>query len=92
MEVRLYGEFRQLSEKLDEKSMSIGIIDVESEGIKTVKDLLQYLGIDYSDISHVFVNRKYSALEKEVGESDRVALFPNDMGLLYKWYFKKEKG
>lgn len=89
MEVRLYGDLREYGEEFDEQSESIGLLDITPEGIETVKGLLEHLKIDSSEVSHIFVNREYSSLEKQVSGDDRVAIFPKDMGLLYKWYFNK---
>lgn len=90
MKVRLYGDLREYGKEFDEQSESIGLLDISPEGIETVKDLLEYLEIDSSEVSHIFVDREYSDLKNNVSKSERVALFPKDMGLLYKWYFKKK--
>ncbi|MGM0510992.1 MAG: MoaD/ThiS family protein [Thermoplasmatota archaeon] len=91
MEVRLYGDLREYGEKFDEQSESIGLLDITPEGIETVRELLEYLKIDSSEVSHIFVNREYSSIEKQVSSDDRVAIFPKDMALLYKWYFNKSE-
>ncbi|MFW6375981.1 MAG: MoaD/ThiS family protein [Thermoplasmatota archaeon] len=91
MKVKLYGDLREYADRLDEQSTSIGLLDIDLKNLNTVSDLLKYLGIDSTEVSHIFVNREYSALERRVSDDDRVALFPKDMGLLYKWYFSKKK-
>ncbi|MFP4050810.1 MAG: MoaD/ThiS family protein [Thermoplasmata archaeon] len=91
MKVKLYGDLREYADRLDEQSTSIGLLDIDLKNLNTVSDLLKYLDIDSTEISHIFVNREYSALERRVSDDDRVALFPKDMGLLYKWYFSKKK-
>ena len=90
MKVKLYGDLREYADRLDEQSTSIGLLDIDLKNLNTVSDLLKYLGIDSTEVSHIFVNREYSALERRISDDDRVALFPKDMGLLYKWYFKKK--
>jgi len=89
--VVLYGQFRDKAERLDEKTGSIGNIELKKDRIEKVEDVLKRLEIDVNEVSHIFLNREYSALEREVHDGDRVALFPRDMGLLYKWYFSKKK-
>ncbi|MFW6196091.1 MAG: MoaD/ThiS family protein [Thermoplasmatota archaeon] len=91
MKVKLYGDLREYADRLDEQSTSIGLLDIDLKNLNTVSYLLKYLGIDSTEVSHIFVNREYSALERRVSDDDRVALFPKDMGLLYKWYFSKKK-
>jgi len=89
--VRLYGEFRQIASRLDSTSGKIGLLEVEKNCASTVADLLQYLHIKPDQVSHVFVNRKYSSLNKRIKCGDEVALFPSKMGLLYHWYFTSKR-
>ena len=39
----------------------------------------------------IFVNGEYSGIERVLDAGDRLALFPDDMQLLYKWYFARRK-
>jgi len=39
--------------------------------------------------SNIFLNWQYSGLNRRVQKGDRLAIFPDDMQLLYKWYFRK---
>ena len=41
--------------------------------------------------ANIFLNHTYSALERPVHPGDRLAVFPDDMQLLYKWYFEKQE-
>ena len=88
--VKLFGDLRK---KLQQK-ISGGaplILQLNDTKVKTVADLLEVLGILGSEISHIFVNGKYSGFRKTVKESDTIALFPKNMGLLYKWYFDRDE-
>jgi len=88
--VRLYGEFREMAPRSDEESGYIGKVELEDEGIETTGDLIGKFELNEDEVSHVFVNGTYSSFKKELGEGDEVALFPTEMGLLYHWYFEEE--
>ncbi len=49
--------------------------------------------IEENEISHIFINGKYSGIRKKINFGDKViiAIFPKNMGVLYKWYFNKEE-
>ena len=86
--VKLYGNLR---EKIESAGDTPGTVEVENQGIETVADVLCTLDIKESETSHLFVNGKYSGFRKKVKNGDRVAIFPRNMGLLYKWYFRREE-
>jgi len=88
--VRLYGEFRDMAPRADEESGYIGKVDLDAEEIDTTGDLLAEFELEEEEVSHVFVNGTYSSMKKELKDGDEVALFPVDMGLLYHWYFEEE--
>ncbi len=91
IQVRLYGN---LKEKVQLKNDDVGapsILNIENENITTVSDILKELNIEKTEISHIFVSCTYSGIKKKVRDGDRVALFPSNMALLYKWYFTKEE-
>ncbi|MBS3813305.1 hypothetical protein KGY64_05725 [Candidatus Bipolaricaulota bacterium] len=90
--VKLYGDLRDLAVRKDSMTESIGVLELDDfDASAEVTQLLDVLGLEESDVSHIFVNRKYSAITKTIKNGDRVALFPSDMGLLYHWYFPKEE-
>ena len=91
IKVVLYGDLKEKADKIDTKTHTIGTSQLEADGINTISDVLTRLNIDEDEVSHIFLNRDYSALEREVHDGDRLALFPRDMALLYKWYFSKKK-
>ncbi len=91
IKVVLYGELKERADEIDTKTKSIGTSQLDADGINKISDILSRLNIKQDEVSHIFLNRDYSALEREVQDGDRVALFPRDMALLYKWYFSKKK-
>ncbi|MBD3193230.1 MAG: MoaD/ThiS family protein [Candidatus Heimdallarchaeota archaeon] len=89
--VKLYGDLRKRFNKPINSPGSPNTLEIEPSGITDVNDLLQELQIAGEEVSHIFVNGRYSSVNKKVMNGDRVALFPRNMGLLYKWYFTKEE-
>lgn len=89
IQIRLYGDLRKKVQQQSDDDGAPSIINVENEG--TVSDILKKLSIEESEVSHIFVACKYSGISKKIRIGDRVALFPKNMGLLYKWYFNKEE-
>ena len=88
IEVHLYGKLRRFTDNQDPTRDSIIHIPVE-EG-DTIENVIRHIGIPLEEIgSNIFLNGEYSALVRKVKEGDRLGVFPNDMQLLYKWYFRK---
>jgi molybdopterin converting factor small subunit len=90
IKIKLFGE---LKKEANDRTKNIGepsIFHIDGETDLTVSDILKKLQIPESKVSHIFVNGIFSALTKLVKSGDQVALFPRNMGLLYKWYFKKD--
>lgn len=90
IEVRLYGDLKKLVQTAKETNPgSPHIESLGSEKISDVSDILQKFGIRENQVSHIFVNGKYSNAGKKLKDEDRIGLFPKNMGLLYKWYFQE---
>ncbi len=88
IEVHLYGKLRRFTDNQDPTRDSIVYIPVE-EG-DTIGDIIRRIGIPPEDLgSNIFLNGAYSALESKAKNGDRLGIFPDDMQLLYKWYFSK---
>jgi len=84
--VHLYGKLRRFAASADPTSESV--VEVAWEGPGTIADLVKRLGIPIEELgSNLFVNGRYATLETHVDDGDRLGLFPDDMQLLYKWYF-----
>lgn len=88
--VKLYGKFKSLVGKRD-PSGTIGIAEIEKGELATIHDVLEDLNISRDGVSHIFLNGEYSKVKRVISDGDRLAIFPKDMGLLYKWYFKKRE-
>jgi len=89
LEVHLYGKLRRFTDNQDVTKDSVIRITVEEED--TIGDIIARIGIPLEEVgSNVFLNWEYSALSRRVHDSDRLAVFPDDMQLLYKWYFDKK--
>jgi hypothetical protein len=90
IEVHLYGKLRRFSDNLDPTRDSIVNLPVE-EG-DTIEDIIRRIGIPNEEIgSNIFLNGEYSALKRRVRDGDRLGVFPDNMQLLYKWYFHKTR-
>jgi hypothetical protein len=86
IQVHLYGKLRRFSGNQDTTSASIAA--VEWRDGDTVGRIVDRLGIPIDQLgSNIFLNGTYATLESSVQDEDRLGLFPDDMQLLYKWYF-----
>ncbi len=89
IEVHLYGKLRRLAPNrgaAEDSLVTVAAVDGEDVGA-----LLKRLGISDGQVSNIFVNGELSDLGRGVYDRDRVGVFPDDMALLYKWYFRKKK-
>ena len=88
IEVHLYGKLRRFTDNQDPTRDSI--IYVPAKKGDTIEDIVRRIGIPHEALgSNIFLNGEYSALGRKVKDGDRLGVFPNDMQLLYKWYFSK---
>ena len=88
IEIHLYGKLRRFANEQDPASDSI--VHVPAQEGNTIQGVLERLGIPMEEVgSNIFLNWQYSALTRKVKDGDRLAVFPDDMQLLYKWYFVK---
>lgn len=88
IEVHLYGKLRRFSANTDPSGDSIVRVPVQKGD--TIADIAQRIGISLEEIGpNIFLNGQYSALERKVADGDRLGLFPDNMALLYKWYFTR---
>ena len=86
IDVHLYAKLRRFSDSADPKSQSVA--PVRWQPGDTVSQIIERLGIPIAELgSNVFLNGRYASLESPVQDGDRLGLFPDDMQLLYKWYF-----
>ncbi len=88
IEVHLYGKLRRFTDNQDSSRDSIINVPVKDGG--TIEDIVRSIGIPLEELgSNIFLNGEYSALTRKVSDGDRLGIFPDDMQLLYKWYFPK---
>jgi len=88
IEVHLYGKLRRFTDNQDPAQDSI--INVPVKNGDSIASIVRRIGIPPEELgSNIFLNGEYSALERKVSDGDRLGIFPDDMKLLYKWYFQK---
>jgi len=88
IEVHLFGKLRRFSDSPDPSGESV--VNVPVQKGDTIADVASHIGIPLEEIGpNIFLNGEYSALERKVADGDRLGLFPDNMALLYKWYFNK---
>jgi len=90
IQLKLFGDLRRKLKPEISGSAPLRFNITDSE-TKFITDILKKINIEEKDVSHIFVNGRFSGLRKRVQNGDIVALFPRNMGLLYKWYFKREE-
>ena len=89
LEVHLYGKLRRFTDNQDVTRDSVVCVPVGDED--TIGDVVASIGIPSEEVgSNLFLNWEYSALSRRVQDGDRLAVFPDDMQLLYKWNFDKK--
>ena len=89
--VHLYGKLRRFSGDPDPRRKAV--IRVEVANGETIVDVVHRIGIPLEDLGrNIFLNGEVSLLERGVKEGDRLGLFPDDMQLIYRWFFPRKGG
>ena len=88
--LKLFGDLRKKADPNVEGTLSLRL-ELDDSEISKVQDILRKFNIDEDEVYHIFVNSIYAGLKKNVTDGDKVSLFPRNMALLYKWYFKREE-
>jgi hypothetical protein len=88
IEVWLYGKLRKYASKQAVTDNSI--IQVTLQSGDTIRSILDRLGIELHGTSNIFLNGELSLPTRPIIEGDRLGVFPDDMGLLYRQYFEKK--
>ncbi len=88
--LKLFGDLRKKVDPNITGTLSLRL-KIDDPEILKVQDILRKFSIDSSEVSHIFVDGIYAGLKKNVKDGDKVSLFPRNMALLYKWYFKREE-
>ena len=89
MEIHLYGRLRRFATNRDVSQDSV--IELPVEDGDSIESALRHIGIDPKETSNIFLNGELSTLSRRVKDTDRLGVFPRDMALLYKQYFKKKE-
>ena len=86
IEIHLYGKLRRFAENADPTSESV--LCVHFVDGDTVASIVTRVKIPQEELgSNIFVNGRYGDRSSTLQDGDRIGLFPDDMQLLYKWYF-----
>ncbi|MFX1457320.1 MAG: MoaD/ThiS family protein [Promethearchaeota archaeon] len=88
--IKFFGDLRKKVQPDIKGSLPLKF-SIDDSNIERVSDILDRYKIKEDEIIHIFVNGKYSGLTKKVKNGDIVAVFPINMSVLYKWYFKREE-
>ena len=81
--IKLYGDLKSKLLDLPNYNRESNTLRIKLNNVKNITDILGKLSIKKEEISHIFVNNKYSGLEKELKEGDRIGIFPKRMGILF---------
>jgi hypothetical protein len=88
IELHLYGKLRRFAANKNPAENSVVTVSVKDGD--TIRDVLVRLGIPLQEVgNNIFLNWQYSALERRVPDNGRLAVFPDNMQLIYRWYFAK---
>jgi hypothetical protein len=89
IELHLYGKLRRFTGQ--QAATGDSVLSVTWREGDSIGDILTRLGVPHDETSNIFVNGELCALSKTIQDGQRVGVFPDDMALLYKWYFPKKK-
>ena len=88
IEIHLYGALRKYAEQ--KSPLKESIIYMETVGDESIQTIINRLGIQKEELSStMFLNGEYSGPDRRVKDGDRIGLFPPNMILAYRQYFKK---
>jgi hypothetical protein len=89
--IHLYGKLRRFA--ADSAPTAASVVTMQHEEGDTVSSVVQRIGVPPGELgSNLFVNGRYASPGSPVSDGDRLGLFPDDMQLLYKWYFAPSSG
>jgi molybdopterin converting factor small subunit len=88
IEIHLYGKLRRFASQKEPTQDSIILYDSMNDD--TIGSLITRLGIPLDELgTNIFLNGELSGLGRRIHEGDRLGIFPDDMQLLYRWYFER---
>lgn len=83
IKIKIYGDLREKAPELSINGGAPSTLNIKTDGINSIFDILNKFRINPDEISHIFVNGKYSGPGKEVKNGDRIGIFPKRMGLMF---------
>ncbi len=83
IKIKLYGDLRQKFPQIDSIGGAPVTLNIESKEITSVIAILSKFNITLDEISHIFINNKYSGIENQVTDGDRIGIFPKRMGIIF---------
>lgn len=81
--IKLYGDLKEKVPLSKNDPSAPSTLDIEINESKTVLEVLNKLNIKKDEISHIFLNNRYSGIKKEVKNGDRIGIFPKRMGIMF---------
>lgn len=88
LEIHLYGKLRRFSDQ--PSPLKESVVFIEACDDSTIRTVVKKIGIPISELGrNIFVNGELSGLDRKVNDGDRLGIFPDDMQLLYRQYFKR---
>jgi len=81
--VKLYGDLREKFPQINNIGGAPVTLNINFEENTTVFALLSKFNISNDEISHIFINNKYSGMEHQVEDGDRIGIFPKRMGIIF---------
>ena len=88
IEIHLFGKLRRFSEQ--KSPLRESIVLLEARDGDSIRSIVERIGIPLNELGrNIFLNGEYSGLDRPVKDRDRLGIFPDNMQLLYRQYFKK---
>jgi len=83
LNIKLYGDLREKFPHINKLNGVPITLNINSEEIKSISDILNKFNITSDEISHIFINSKYSGIQNQVKDGDRIGIFPKRMGIIF---------
>ena len=81
--VKFYGDLREKFSQVNNIGGAPVTLNIQSKEITSVFTILKKFNIKINEISHIFINNKYSSIENHVKDGDRIGIFPKRMGIIF---------
>lgn len=83
LRIKVYGDLREKIPNIRSKSGTPITLNIKSDKIERVEDILGRFNIIEGEISHIFINNKFSGIGDRVKNGDRIGIFPKRMGIIF---------